>query len=55
MKLLECNICQGELDIIGEDGICKLIKCQKCGFTSNKEKNKKSISQPEVVIRRKRN
>lgn len=53
MKLLECNICLGELDIIGEEGIHKLVKCRDCGFTSGKEKLKKSIPQPEVVIRRK--
>ncbi len=53
MKILECDICQGELDITSEEGISKFVKCRDCGFTSGKDKLKKIPNQPEVVIRRK--
>ena len=52
MKILECGICTGELDIIAEEGISKFVKCRACGFTSGKEKSKRILNQPEVVIRR---
>ncbi len=52
MKILECDICQGELDIISEEGITKQVRCRDCGFTSGKEKAKRTFNQPEVVIRR---
>lgn len=49
MKLLKCKICDGEIDIIGgEYAINKIVQCQKCGFTNEKE-----LKYPEVVIIRK--
>lgn len=53
MKLLKCKICNGEVDVIGnENSINKKIKCQKCGFTNNNESVQKG---PEVFVIRKRN
>lgn len=49
MKFLQCLICEGELDIIGEDSFLKKVKCQDCGFTSI-EKNRKK--EPEIIKRR---
>lgn len=48
MKLLKCIICNGEIDIIGnERAVSKKTKCRKCGLTSYEEK-----MAPEVIIRR---
>lgn len=48
MKLLKCIICNGEIDIIGnERAVSKKTKCRKCGLTSHEEK-----VAPEVIIRR---
>jgi len=54
MKILACLKCDGELDIISEEGIHKFVKCRSCDYTSEK-KYKKTYPQPEVVIIRKRN
>lgn len=52
MKLLQCALCKGEVDIINSDkSINKKIKCKECGFT-NIEPISKS---PEVLVIRKRN
>lgn len=45
MKFLGCLSCKGELDVIGEDGIRKIVKCRNCGFTS--ERHNKKV--PEIV------
>lgn len=47
MKILNCLYCEGELDIVGEEGIRKLVKCRSCGFTS---KNNYFNKSPEIVI-----
>lgn len=51
MKLLHCLLCEGELDIIGEEGYRKIVKCKKCGFNSGETKHKK---EPEVVVIRRK-
>ena len=52
MKLLKCKLCRGEVDIINyERSINKHIKCSKCGFSNEKEPERKG---PEVVFIRKR-
>ena len=53
MKILSCNLCDGELDIINNDkSILKKVKCLKCGFTnSNSEPIKK---EPEIFVIRKK-
>jgi len=54
MKILACNICEGELEVIGNDkAIHKKIKCLKCGFTNIGTSDSKRI-EPEIVIIRKR-
>lgn len=54
MKILACNLCGGELDIIGNDkAITKKVKCLKCGFTNANNVDYKKI-EPEIVIIRKR-
>ena len=51
MKLLKCIVCNGEVDIVGNEyAINKLIQCRQCGF-SNQNVAKK---EPEVVIIKKR-
>jgi hypothetical protein len=45
MKILQCIICKGKLDIIDGNGFIKKIKCINCGFTNDCESKK-----PEVVI-----
>lgn len=51
MKLLKCKICDGEMDIVGnERAINKKVKCQQCGF-NNLDAVKK---EPEVFVVRKR-
>lgn len=51
MKFLRCKLCRGEMDIIGnERTINKKVKCTKCGFTNENEKQKT----PEIIIMRKR-
>jgi hypothetical protein len=50
MKLLGCNLCGGELEIINnDDSINKKVKCIKCNFT-----NVAKPVEPEVVFIRKR-
>jgi hypothetical protein len=52
MKLLKCKICNGEMDIVGnEHAINKKVKCRQCSFSNENEHERKS---PEVVILRKR-
>lgn len=51
MKLLECLVCGGEVDIIGNEyQVHKKVKCKKCGFTNTKKEAKK----PDVIIIKKR-
>jgi hypothetical protein len=51
MKFLKCKLCRGEVDIVGgESSINKKIKCTKCGFTNENDKQKVT----EVIIMRKR-
>lgn len=51
MKLLKCKVCNGEIDIIGnERAVNKKTKCHKCGFSTDNEKK-----EPEVFIIKKRN
>lgn len=52
MKLLSCLVCEGEVDIIGQEGYCLRIKCQKCGYTSapSNRPKKKEIKLPEITI-----
>ncbi len=51
MKILKCKICQGEVDIVGnEHSVSKKIKCHKCGFTNDNF----STKGPEVIIMRRR-
>lgn len=49
MKLLQCLICNGELDIVGEEGYFKKVKCQVCDFSSSGKPEKK---EPEVITRK---
>lgn len=50
MLFLRCLSCKGELDVIGEDGIRKIVKCRNCGFTSGRGDKK----MPEIVLIKKR-
>lgn len=50
MKILGCLICEGELEITGEEGYKKSVKCLDCGFVSGKPQKK----EPEIIIIRKR-
>lgn len=51
MKLLECTLCAGEVDIVGnERSANKKTKCRKCGHTSEPEVK----NGPEVLVIRKR-
>lgn len=50
MKLLQCLICNGELDIVGEEGYVKKVKCQSCFFESSENKSEKK--EPEIIIKR---
>lgn len=51
MKILKCRVCDGEVDIIANHrSVSKKIKCRKCKYTNNNEKN----NQPEIVILRKK-
>lgn len=54
MKLLKCKICNGEMDLIGnERSIERKVRCHKCGFTNVNDKLAESF--PEVItINRKR-
>ncbi len=50
MKILKCKICNGEIDIIGnEKAVNKKVKCRRCGFSNLNEK------EPEIFVIRKRN
>lgn len=52
MKLLKCKLCNGEMDIVGnERSINKKVKCRQCGYSNENETDRKG---PEVVIIRKR-
>ncbi len=51
MKFLRCLFCQGELDIVAEEGIDKIVECRSCEHSTINEKSKKK--EPEVFIRRK--
>jgi hypothetical protein len=46
MNIINCLICEGELDIIKEEGYRKFVKCRKCGFANIDEK----VKEPEVFI-----
>lgn len=48
MKILHCLICDGELEVVGENGYHKAIKCNDCGFTSGK--SNVVSKEPEVVF-----
>jgi hypothetical protein len=51
MKLLQCIVCDGEIDIINSDrSVNKKVKCKSCGFT-NIESQPKT---PEVLVIRRR-
>jgi len=51
MKILECILCSGEIEIVDDFfSVNKKVKCQKCGYT-NIEDNKQK---PEVTIIRKK-
>ena len=40
MKILKCNLFNGEVDIIGGfTKVVKIIKCRKCGFSNEKKHN----------------
>lgn len=52
MKILLCVACRGELDVIDNHGIVKIVKCKSCGLT-NAESAK--LKEPEVLVIRKRN
>lgn len=49
MLFLGCLSCKGELDVIGEDGFRKIVKCRNCGFTSGRD-NKA----PEIILLKKK-
>ena len=49
MKFLKCILCEGELDVLGEDGHRKITKCRECDHQPTKLRKK----EPEVVIIRK--
>lgn len=52
MKLLKCRVCDGEMEIVGnERAINKKVKCLKCGFTNANEAVRK---EPEIVVLKKR-
>ena len=50
MKFLRCLFCNGELDIIAEEGIEKIVECRSCDRTQIEKPKKK---EPEVFVRRK--
>jgi DNA-directed RNA polymerase subunit RPC12/RpoP len=51
MKILKCIICNGEIEIVNNDGsIFKKVKCRKCGFNNL---SKKIGKYPEIIIRKK--
>lgn len=52
MKLLECLVCGGEVEIINEDhAVNKKIKCLNCGFNNIDDSFAKK---PEIVIMKRR-
>ena len=52
MKLLKCLLCDGEMDIIGnERNINKKVRCRQCGYNNVDEPAKK---EPEVFVIRRR-
>ena len=52
MKLLKCLLCDGEVDIVGnERNINKKVRCRQCGYNNVDEPARK---EPEVVIIRRR-
>lgn len=50
MKFLTCLFCEGELDIVGEEGYRKIVKCRSCNKHEVSSFQKK---EPEVTIIRK--
>lgn len=48
MKILSCLICEGELNIIEENGHIKRVRCQKCDYVSPEDKG------PEITIIKRR-
>lgn len=50
MKILRCLSCKGELDVIGDDGIRKIVKCRDCNFTSGNVRRR----DPEVLVIKRR-
>jgi hypothetical protein len=52
MKLLQCKLCRGEIDIIGgEHAVNKKVRCRSCGYSNVDAPDKKG---PEIVVIRKR-
>jgi hypothetical protein len=49
MKFLRCLFCSGELDIIAEEGIDKIVACRSCERPQPEKPKKK---EPEVFKRR---
>lgn len=49
MKILQCLVCKGEIDIISDEGVVKKVQCLDCGFTSG---SKPEVKEPEVITRR---
>lgn len=49
MKILQCLVCSGEIDIVSDEGFIKKVQCRDCGFTSS---NKPETKEPEVFRRR---
>lgn len=50
MKILNCLFCEGELDVVGEEGYRKKVLCRDCGYQSDNIVAKK---EPEVMFIRK--
>lgn len=51
MNFLKCIICDGEVDIVGNEYfVNKKIKCKKCNFTNLVSADK----EPEILIIRKK-
>ena len=51
--MIECLLCNGELEIISSNGINKKVKCLRCGFT-NEEKSLSKKILPEIIVIRKK-
>ncbi len=46
MKILQCLVCAGEIDIVSDEGFVKKVKCLSCGFTSSEKPETKD---PEII------